>query len=164
MAVGRAQGWFSEAQVPEMLYGAVVAASVLAVVSVHAPPGDRVVVATVVVALVYWLAHVYVDAVGGRFSDREHSTGTRVLHALNDNWAVLIGSAPPIVALLVARALGADGETAAWWALWVTGGLLITVGGIAAWRAGARGWGLVGEILVGGCFGLLVVALKYALH
>jgi len=164
MAAGPVQRWFSVTDVPEMLYGAVVAASVLAVVSVHAPTGDRVVVITVVVALVYWLAHVYVDAVGGRFVDRDHSTGARVLHALNDNWAVLIGATPPILVLLVARAFGADGETAAWVALWVTGGLLVAVGGIAAWRAGARGWPLVGEILVGGCFGVLVVGLKYALH
>jgi len=164
MPTGPGERWFSVTQVPEMRYGAVVAASVLAVVSVHAPPGDRVVVVTVVVALVYWLAHVYVDAVGGRFVDREHSTGVRVLHALNDNWAVLVGAAPPILVLLLARALGADGETAAWWALWVTGALLVAVGGAAAWRGGARGWALVGEVLVGGCFGVLVVALKYALH
>jgi hypothetical protein len=164
MAAGPGRRWLSVTQVPEMLYGAVVAASVLAVVSVHAPAGDRVVVVTVVVALVYWLAHVYVDAVGGRFTDREHSTGRRVIRALNENWAVLIGAAPPIVVLLLARAFGADGETAAWIALWVTGGLLVAVGGVAAWRAGARGWPLVGEVLVGGCFGLLVVALKYALH
>ncbi|MFC8730846.1 hypothetical protein ACFT5B_00110 [Luteimicrobium sp. NPDC057192] len=164
MAAGPVERSFSVTQVPEMLYGAVVAGSVLAVASVHAPQGDRVVVVTAIVALVYWLAHVYVDAVGGRFTDREHSTGQRVVHALGENWAVLIGAAPPIVVLFLARALGADGETAAWIALWVTGGLLVAVGGLAAWRAGARGWSLVGEILVGGCFGLLVVALKYALH
>lgn len=150
--------------VPEMLYGAVVAASVLAVSSAHAPAEGRVVVSTVIVAVVYWLAHVYVDAVGGRFVDREHSTGARVLHALNDNWSVLYGALPPIVVLILARALGADAETAAWTALWVTLALLVGVGGIAAWRAGARRWALVGEVVVAGCFGLLVVVLKYALH
>lgn len=149
---------------PEMLYGAVVTASVLAVASVHAPPDDRVVVATLVVAVVYWLAHVYVEAVGGRFVDADHSTGSRVLHALDDNWAVLLGSVPPVVVLVVARALGLDGETAAWTALWFTVLLLLGAGGVAAWRAGVRGWALVGETAVAGTFGLLVVLLKYLLH
>ncbi len=147
-----------------MLYGAVVSASVLAVGSVHAPPGDRVVLSTVAVVLVYWLAHVYVDAVGGGFADRERSTGARILHALNDNWSVLFGAVPPVAVLMLARLFGADGERAAWVALWVTVVMLIVIGGVAAWRGGARRWALVGEILAAGCFGLLVVVLKYALH
>lgn len=150
--------------VPEMLYGAVVAASVLAVASVHAPTGDRVVLVTGAVALVYWLAHVYVDAVGGRFTDPHHSTGTRLLRALNDNWSVLFGAVPPITVLVVLRAFGAGPEAAAWAALWFTVALLVGVGAVAAWRAGARGWALAGEVLVAGGFGLLVVLLKYALH
>ncbi|MBD8078510.1 hypothetical protein [Cellulosimicrobium arenosum] len=161
---GRARRHLTIAHVPEMLYGAVVSASVLAVASVHAPPGDRVVVVTAVVAVVYWLAHVYVAAVGGRFADPDHSTGSRVLLALRENWAVLLGAVPPIVVTALARLFGADSETSAWIALWFTVLMLTAVGGAAAWTGGARRWALAGEMLVAGCFGLLVVALKYALH
>ncbi|MFP3712810.1 hypothetical protein [Puerhibacterium sp. TATVAM-FAB25] len=150
--------------VPEMLYGAVVTASVLAVFSAHAPETAGVVVATAAVSVVYWLAHVYVDAVGGRFVDREHPTHVRLGTALAQNWSVLIGSAPPILVLLLARALGAAPETAAWVALWVTIALLVATGGAAAYRAGARGGALVIEALVAGAFGVLVVLLKYLLH
>ncbi|WP_159794268.1 hypothetical protein [Puerhibacterium puerhi] len=150
--------------VPEMLYGAVVTASVLAVFSAHAPETAGVVVATAAVAVVYWLAHVYVDAVGGRFVDPAHPTHVRLATSLAQNWSVLIGSAPPILVLLLARALGAGAQTAAWVALWFTIAMLVAAGGAAAYRAGARGGALVAEALVAGAFGVLVVLLKYALH
>jgi hypothetical protein len=150
--------------VPEMLYGAVVTASVLAVFSAHGPETAGVVLATAAVAVVYWLAHVYVDAVGGRFVDPEHPAHVRLGSALAGNWAVLAGSAPPILVLLLARLLGAGPETAAWVALWFTIALLVATGAAAAYRAGARGGALVAESLVGGVFGVLVVLLKYALH
>ncbi|WP_029288303.1 hypothetical protein [Cellulomonas sp. HZM] len=148
----------------ELLYGAIVTASVLAVSSLHPGPGGHVVLAAGVVTLVYWLAHVYVDAVGGRFLDPEHSTTRRLGHALRSNWGVLLGGVPPIVVYVVARLLGASVPGAAWVAMWFTVGLLMTAGGFAAYRAGRRGFALVSEIAVCGCFGLAVIAMKYALH
>lgn len=159
-----ASGRLAVADVPEMLYGAVVTASVLVVVSVHAPDDDRVVLAAIVVSAVYWLTHVYVDAVGGRFADPDHPSHTRLVHALGDNWSILIGSAPPIVVLVLARALGADAVTASWIGLWYTVAMIVGVGAYAAHRAGARGWQLALETAVAGCFGVAVILLKYSLH
>ena len=56
---GSAVTWLTASDVAEMLYGAVVAAAVLAVVSAHTEAVWRTLVAGIVTLLVYWAAHVY---------------------------------------------------------------------------------------------------------
>lgn len=149
---------------PELLYGAVVSGSVLAVASVHGVTQDRVAVATASVALVYWLAHVFVDAVGGRFEDVEHSVGARLAVALRTNFGVLLGSVPPVLVFLLGDALGLDVTGAAWLALWFTVALIVAAAVLAGYRAGARGLALAAEAAVAGAFGVVVILLKYLLH
>ncbi len=66
--------------IPELLYGAVVSGSVLAVSSLQGSYTDHVAIATGVVAIAYWLAQVVygLKAVGGRFHDVEHSLHARL--------------------------------------------------------------------------------------
>jgi hypothetical protein len=149
---------------PDLLYGAVVAGSVLAISSAHAPDSTRVAIATIGVVAIYWLAHVYVDAVGNRFGDPEHSIHARLVDSMRDSVEVLIGSVPPVAVFLVAKLFGADTSTAAWIALWFTVVLLIVAGAGAAYLAGARGWPLILESAIAGGFGMLVIGLKYLLH
>jgi hypothetical protein len=123
-----------------------------------------VAIATVGVSITYWLAHVYVDAIGGRFEDTEHATHHRLRHALVNNTEVLIGSLPPILVFLLGRLLGLEIPGAAWLALWFTVALLTGAGAWAAHRAGVRGRDLMIETVVAGTFGLIVIVLKYVLH
>ncbi|MDF9875397.1 hypothetical protein [Cellulosimicrobium cellulans] len=148
----------------DLLYGAIVAGFVMAVSSVHAPTGDRVVVATGLVAVGYWLAHCYVDAVSGRFHDSGHSLWDRTLAALRLNVGVLLGAVPGIVVYLLAYAFGLGVEDAALVAVWFTVLLLGVVGFLAAYRAGARGARLAGETLLAAAFAGVVIAVKYLLH
>ena len=151
-------------RIPDLLYGSVVAGSMLAVASIHAPSSEYVAVAVAVVAVVFWLAHVYVEAVGGRFEDHEHAIHVRLVPAARDNIELLLGAAPPLVIFLLCRLLGSDVPTAAWIALWCTTALLAAAGGLAGYLAGARGWALAGETALAGGMGLLVIGLKYLLH
>lgn len=148
----------------ELLYGTVVTGSVLAVTSVHGGSDGPVLLTGVIVAVVYWLAHVYADAIGGRFADLDHSAGARLLDSLRTNTAVLLGALPPLGAFAAGRLGGLGVVAASWLALWFTVALLMSVGGFAGYRAGARGWRLIGEIAVAGVFGLMVIGLKFVLH
>ncbi|MBO9556349.1 hypothetical protein [Cellulomonas sp.] len=148
----------------EVLYGAVVSGAVLAVTSAHVETGESVVLSTAVVAVTYWLAHVYAEAIGGRFEDKDHSTGHRLRHALQNNLGVLYGSAAPLLAFVVVRLFGEDVSTAAIRALLFTVVLLMGSAAVAAGKAGARGWKLVGETAVAGGFGLVVILLKIVQH
>ena len=148
----------------DLLYGAVVAGFVLAVSSAHAPAGDRVILAVAAVAVGYWLAHCYVDAVSGRFRDVGHSLWGRAVAALKLNLGVLLGAVPSIVVYALAHAFGADVETAALVATWFTVVLLGLVGFLAAWRAGSRGTRLLGETFLAAAAGCVVIVVKYLLH
>jgi hypothetical protein len=153
-----------ERQIDEFLYGALVSGSILAVSSAHAQDGRSVLFATGLVNITYWLAHVYVDAIGGRFHDREHSTGWRLAHALRNNTAVLLGSLPTLIVFAAGRLFGLDVASAAWLALWFTVAMLGAAGGFAAYRAGARRWPLIGETAIAVGFGMVVILLKIVLH
>ncbi|MBO3083196.1 hypothetical protein [Cellulomonas fengjieae] len=147
----------------EILYGALVSSVVLAATSAGAESGDIVVLATALVSVTYWLAHVYADAIGGRFEDVEHSSGSRLKHALRNNTGVLLGSLPVLAVFSLGRLLGLGVVDAAFLALWFTVALLAAVAALAAHRAGVRGAALVGESLLAAGFGLLVIVLKYLL-
>jgi hypothetical protein len=149
---------------PDLLYGAIVAGSVLAVSSAHAEDTAHVAVATALVTAIYWLAHVYVDAIGGRFRDNDRPMHRRIVDAMRDATELLIGAVPPILVFLLARVLGADVQGAAQAALWFTVVMLLVAGAGAAYLAGVRGVTLVVESLIAGSLGLLVILLKYLLH
>jgi len=152
------------AKAPDLLYGAVVSASILAVSSLHGPTTQHVAIATLAVSLTYWLAHVYVDAIGGRFHDREHSSHQRLAKALRENTEILIGAVPPVIVFLLGRLLGLGITGAAWLALWFSVALLTGTAAYAAHLAGVRGKDLLIETVVAGTFGIIVIVLKYALH
>ena len=151
-------------KVSELLYGAVVSASILAISSLHGPTSDRVAIASLGVCITYWLAHVYVDAVGGRFRDPEHSTHSRLRRALIGNTEILVGSLPPIIVFLLGQVLGLGISGSAWLALWFTVAMLTGTAAYAAHLAGVRGLDLAIETLAAGSLGVLVIGLKYILH
>ena len=149
---------------PDLLYGGVVAGSILAVSSVHASESQHVALAVAGTAVVYWLAHVYVEAVGGRFTDRDHATHHRLLDAMRDNTEILLGQLPPVLVFLLCRLLGADIQTSALIALVFITIMLAVTGAVAGYLAGARGWPLIGETALAGAMGLVVIAFKFMLH
>jgi hypothetical protein len=151
-------------KISELLYGAVVSASILAVSSLHGPTSERIALASLGVCITYWLAHVYVDAVGGRFRDREHSAHARLRSALIENTEILVGSLPPIIVFVLGQLLGLGISGSAWLALWFTVAMLTGTAGYAAHLAGVRGGALVVETLAAGALGVLVIGLKYTLH
>jgi hypothetical protein len=151
-------------KVSELLYGAIVSASILAISSLHGPTSDRVALASLGVCITYWLAHVYVDAVGGRFRDPEHSTHARLRRALIGNTEILVGSLPPIIVFLLGQVLGLGISGSAWLALWFTVAMLTGTAAYAAHLAGVHGLDLAIETLAAGSLGVLVIGLKYILH
>jgi hypothetical protein len=151
-------------KVSELLYGAVVSASILAISSLHGPTSDRVALASLGVCITYWLAHVYVDAVGGRFRDPDHSAHARLRRALIGNTEILVGSLPPIIVFLLGQVLGLGISGSAWLALWFTVAMLTGTAAYAAHLAGVRGINLAVETLAAGALGVLVIGLKYILH
>ena len=148
----------------DFLYGAVVSGFMLAVSSTHDASSDFVVLAVAGVLIIYWAAHVYVSALGGRFRDADHSIIQRLRLASSEEVWVLIGGVPALVVFLVGRVLRLGVADAALVALWFTVLMLGVVGHLASHRAGVRGWALTLETVIAGAFGLLIIGLKSLLH
>jgi hypothetical protein len=150
-ATGRAAG----------IYGLIVAASVLATVGGQMRTAPLA-VAVFVTLLVYWLSEQYAD-LGARASEGRMPTVGSARAALRAKWPIVSASYIPLVALLVARLLGATASDAALVAMIVIMGLLMIYG----WRAGrsARmGWlGQTGMVLLAGALGALMILLKVSL-
>ena len=161
---GGAAKWLTAFDLAEMLYGAVVTAAVLAVVSTHTGSVWRTFVAGIVTLLVYWAAHVYTQTLAESLAHPVESWWQHVRGAAVKELPILRGGAPALVIFGLASALGAGVSAAADIAIWATALLLAGVGYLAAHVAGARAWGTVLTMLASAAFGLLIGLLKMSLH
>jgi hypothetical protein len=127
-------------------------------------------VGSVVIALcLYWLAHAYANVLGHRLQTHTRLSYKDLWRALRDESAILTGAALPLLALLLAWAVGATQATGVEAALWTSVASLLAfelLAGIRA-RAGRSPIGpgeLVLEAGVGMTMGLAIIALKVVLH
>ena len=145
----------------EGIYGLVLALSVIAVSWYNGPAGaGKVALSVLVTAVAFWLAHVYAYVLGGGLSQEEGLTRAVVTHAMWENWP-LIEVVIPLLLVLGLGEVHVIGETAAI----VTATVMATVelgaaGGYAAFRHGARPWGVLASAATGMTLGLIVVVLK----
>jgi hypothetical protein len=148
----------------ELLYGAIVAATVLATVSAHGEGAGYVAMATGIVLGIYWMAHVYTHALSVQFGgDRRHLLRRLRSSAIHEA-SVLAGGLPALVVYIVAWVAGAEPSTAAFVALYFSVGLLIAAGYVGAHAAGLTGRAVVAEAAGAGLFGVLIIVAKSLLH
>jgi hypothetical protein len=122
-------------------------------------------VGSVVVALViYWLAHSYAELLGHRLAAGERLTARELGRALGRDWAIVRGAGAPLLALLVAWAVGAGQGAAITAALWTCAASLVAFELLAGLRARAQPAELALELCVGAAMGLGVIALRVILH
>ena len=160
----RAASWLAHTDPAGLLYGAIVSAAVLATVSAHAEGSEFVALATAVVLVVYWMAHVYIDALSSQLDgDSRH-----FLHRLRTSSAhetsVLKGGLPAIVVYIGASLAGMDIASAAAAAVSFSVALLAAVGYLGAHQAGVRGPAMLLEVAGAASFGVVIVIAKTFLH
>jgi hypothetical protein len=113
---------------------------------------------------IYWLAHSYAELLGHRLTTHERLTARALGRALGRDWAIVRGAGAPLLALVVAWAVGASQETAVTAALWTCAVSLVAFELLAGLRARARRGELALELCVGAAMGLGVIALRVILH
>ena len=153
-----------ESDLPGLLYGAVISASVLATASAHSEQYEYVAIASFAVVAVYWLAHVYIGLHTRRTDDPEVGILHRVAAGARHEASVLKGGVPAVLVYLVGTLFGLGAGTAAAVAVYFSVGLLVCVGYVAAHLAGRTGAAALVDASVAGLFGVAVVALKALLH
>ena len=160
----RAASWLAHTDPAGLLYGAIVSAAVLATVSAHAEGPGFVAAATAVVLVVYWMAHVYIDALSRQFDGDSRHFLLRLRTSSGHETSVLKGGVPALVVFLGASVAGLDVGSAAATAVYFSVVLLSAVGYLGAHQAGLRGRAVLLEVAGAASFGLVIVAAKSLLH
>ncbi len=145
------------------LYGTILITSVIATLPPDMPPGYAI-VALIVTAFVFALAHSWADAMKASFDAREPLTLRHEARTFRQEWPIVRAAFPSCLALLVAAAGVYSTETAFWVAT------AINVVQLVVWGAEMRRVtggtplqiGLAG--VFSGSIGLLLVALKVIVH
>jgi hypothetical protein len=143
--------------------GTVVCAAAIAYSVGHVESTAQLSVAILGTVAVYWVAHLHAVTIGSSLTHRHHPL-IAVRHALIETLPIAGASIVPLGVLLVTRLFGAGLRTSAWTALIATIALLAIYSYIAGARGGLDRKGSLGCGAAGACVGLLVVALKVALH
>jgi hypothetical protein len=147
-----------------LLYGALIAASVLATASAHVDDFTHVAFATLFVLGVYWLAHVYIEAQSLQVAGDRRGFPRRLAHMAARESSVIKGGLPATAVYVLLDTLGASTKDAAAFAVYFSVAVLVYVGYLAARRAGRHGWASAADAAVGGAFGVLVILAKTLLH
>jgi hypothetical protein len=141
------------------IYGTIVASAVLAAGGAHLRTA-ALAVTVVVTLLVYWAAEGYAELLGEHAHAGRLPTWAHVRASLAAIWPMVSASYVPLLALLVARVLGADTKTAATVALVVAIALLLVQGWVGGKASQLRGLRLLAVTLIAGAFGVVMVLLK----
>ena len=145
-----------------VITGTIVSAAVIAASAGHLEE-SHIVLAILGTAFIYWLAHLHARTLGDAVKHRTHPVNA-LKEALAETWPILAASLVPALILLITQIVGMKIRTGAWIAV-IASTVLLTIYSFLAGRRG--GLGLVGSLVsaaVGASLGILVIALKAALH
>ena len=143
--------------------GTVVCAAAIAYSAGQVESVGRLCVIILGTIAVYWVAHLHAVTIGSGLTHRHHPLAA-VRHALAETLPIAGASVFPLGVLLVTKLLGADLSASAWAALITTIALLAIYSFIAGARGGLDTTECLACAAAGAGVGLLVVALKVALH
>ncbi len=141
------------------IYGTIITAAILAAAGDHVG-ALPLAISIVVTLVVYWLAEEYAELLGEQLEGGRLPSWPHIRAALAATWPMVSASYIPLLALVLARLLGASASAAA------NAGLVtaIVVLMICAWSAGRaarlRGRQLAVITLIAGALGLLMILLK----
>ncbi|HEY7856920.1 MAG TPA: hypothetical protein VIC82_00325 [Candidatus Nanopelagicales bacterium] len=145
------------------IYGLIVTAAVLA--SANTKERGWVVAAYVfVTSLVYWAAESYSHLLATRTVRQRPVTAAEVRATLSEGWVLVTASYLPLLAVIVCTAFGLEVSDTIVIALGVTVVLLFVAGWRASSASGVRGIRLLLSSTVAGCFGIVMILLKFFIH
>ena len=146
------------------VYGLILVSGLIATASSAQASSLRVLVSVAVTLGVFWLAHVYSEAVGDHGRTGADGTPTRLRDAIRESvrrtWGMLLAAVLPAGALLLGVFGVLEDWTANWLALWVCVGVLAMLGYRSYHKRGAPMHVRLLGALATASFGLIIIAAK----
>ena len=148
----------------EGVYGLILVSGLVATASGTGASSLRVLLFVIVTLSVFWLAHVYSNAVGSHGSVGEDGTPQPlravIRHSLRESRGMLLAAVPPAIALLLGAVGILQDRTAGWLAMWVCVAILAVLGYQSYRRRGAALHVRLIGALVTASFGLIIIIAK----
>jgi hypothetical protein len=158
----RAEG---RANVAGAIYGQVLVTSFVAALSeAESIDAGEIFGGLLVTMLVFWLAHVYADAVAQRLEHKDPLTWREVWNIAKYEWPMLQAAVPALLALSLGWAGALPTLTAVRLAIGVGVVALLAWGFVIARVSGLSALATLGSVALNGAFGLGIVALKLLVH
>jgi hypothetical protein len=152
-----------EIRMASEIYGLIVASSVLAA-GTHDDDVLHVALAVLITLVVYWLAETYAHVIAASHIRGRRLSWARARYELRAGWPLVSASFTPLIVVVVTAAIGADINAAQVAGLICATVLLFISGWIAGRSVGATRFRRLLAALVAASFGLILIALKAALH
>jgi hypothetical protein len=161
----RLAGWAVPERYPAgAVYGLITVGALLAAESGLKETYPETVGSAAIAVTMYWFAHSYADVLGLRLSEQRRVTRRELWHMFAQDWSIVRGASIPLLALLVAWAVGASQTTAVAAGVWTVVGSLIAFELAAGVRSRAKPVELVLDVTAGTALGLGILALRVLLH
>lgn len=146
------------------IYGVIAVGALLAGESTQLETYGQTAAAVLITLIVYWLAHAYADFTAERLREGERIKLAGLVHMLKQQLPILLGATGPLIALLLAWAVGAGLGSAVSAAIWTAAGMIVLIELVAGVRADLSGRELLLQTVTGALLGLLIIMLKLVLH
>jgi hypothetical protein len=157
--------WVVPERNPEgAVYGIVTIGALLAAESGLRDGYPDTIASVSITVVLYWFAHSYADVLGLRLYRQQRPSWGELWQTFVQDWAIVRGASVPLLALLVAWAVGASQEAAVTAGVWTAATSLIAFELAAGIRSRAGPGELALEVLVGTTMGLTILALRALLH
>jgi hypothetical protein len=147
-----------------VVYGTIAVGTVLAAESARRDTFPDTIGATVLVLLLYWLAHTYAGVTGDRLKSRDSLSWRSLWRSLAHEAAIAKGAALPVAVLLVLWTTPVTLNTAVLVALWTSAASLAFYEVVAAFRARIPARERVLQVLIGSLLGAGVLVVRLLLH
>lgn len=146
------------------IYGMITIGTLLAAESEKRETYLRTVVAVLIATLLYWLAHGYAHFTAERLRKNRPLDLSDLVYAMHDELAIVLGAAPPLIALAISWLADASLGTGVTVAILADVVMIFLIEIASGMRAKQRGRELVVQTVLGATLGILIIALRLVLH
>jgi uncharacterized protein YacL len=146
------------------LYGLIIVSALLAAESATNETYVETLLGAVLALLISWWAHAYSEFVFWRAEAGEGLTGAGIGRMLRRELPIVVGAVPPVLAVLIAWAAGAELDIAITIALLTSAVAILATEVVIGLQADLSRRDLAIQTLVGSALGLLILGLKLVLH
>ncbi|MDE3204216.1 MAG: hypothetical protein KGQ66_08320 [Acidobacteriota bacterium] len=147
-----------------IVYGVLAVATVIAAESTRRETFPKLLWASLLTLVLYWLAHAYAHHWGSHLQRPGDWSLTEIGRSAAHEASILLGAVGPVAALLLVWALGGSRETAVTAVLWTAGSEIVGLELVAGLVRHSRVRDLAVQVLMGLSMGLGLLAVRVLLH